>query len=74
MNDSQNIDALGWQARARAARPSGSAFINGAAVAAHSGATFDCISPIDGRRLAAVAACDRLDVDAAVAAARASFD
>jgi acyl-CoA reductase-like NAD-dependent aldehyde dehydrogenase len=75
MNDfARTIDAAGWRARARAARPSGSALINGAAVAARSGATFECISPIDGRRLAAVAACDRLDVDAAVVAARASFE
>ncbi|MFO1265468.1 MAG: aldehyde dehydrogenase [Rubrivivax sp.] len=43
-------------------------------VAAASGATFDAISPIDGRRLAAVAAGDAADIDAAVAAARASFE
>ena len=37
-------------------------------------ASFDCISPIDGRKLATVAACDRSDVDRAVAGARASFE
>jgi len=63
-----------WHVRAQALRPTGLALINGALVPARSGACFDCISPIDGRRLASVAACDREDVDLAVAAARASFE
>src|SRR3984885_2618335 len=75
MNDSQTVEtAESWHARARAVRPVGLAVINGALAAARSGATFDCVSPIDGRVLAAVAACDTPDIDAAVAAARAAFD
>jgi acyl-CoA reductase-like NAD-dependent aldehyde dehydrogenase len=75
MNDSQNLgSAQSWHARSRAVRPVGLALINGALAAARSGATFDCVSPIDGRVLAAVAACDTPDIDAAVAAARAAFD
>jgi gamma-glutamyl-gamma-aminobutyraldehyde dehydrogenase len=52
----------------------GRAFIGGRRVGAASGETFECLSPIDGRRLAAVARCRDADVDAAVGAARASFD
>ncbi len=43
-------------------------------VDAASGKTFSCISPIDGRVLAEVAACDSEDVDRAVTAARAAFE
>lgn len=50
------------------------AFINGQYVDAASGKTFDCISPIDGRVLTQVAACDKEDVDRAVKAARAAFE
>ena len=50
------------------------AFIDGHYVDAADGATFDCISPIDGRTLAQVAACDKADVDRAVAAARRAFE
>jgi len=75
MNDSNILgNAESWHARARAARPGGVAVINGIPTPAHSGATFDCISPIDGRVLAAVASCDSTDIDAAVAAARAAFE
>jgi gamma-glutamyl-gamma-aminobutyraldehyde dehydrogenase/4-guanidinobutyraldehyde dehydrogenase/NAD-dependent aldehyde dehydrogenase len=75
MNKSPDLGTTdSWHARAHALRPGGLALINGALVAASSGATFDCVSPIDGRVLAAVAACDTADVDAAVAAARAAFD
>ncbi len=75
MNDpSHPGDAASWHARARTVHPGGLALINGALAPARSGATFDCISPIDGRKLAAVAACDTADVDAAVAAARGSFE
>ena len=75
MNDSSNLGtAESWHARARALRPGGLALINGELKPAASGVTFNCISPIDGRLLAAVAACDTPDVDAAVAAARAAFE
>ncbi len=63
-----------WHARARLLRPEALALINGALVPARSGSSFDCISPIDGRRLATVAACDKADVDLAVAGARAGFE
>ncbi|WP_373504502.1 aldehyde dehydrogenase [Aestuariivirga sp.] len=50
------------------------AFINGKYVAAASGKTFDCVSPIDGKVLTHVAECDAEDVNRAVAAARAVFE
>jgi len=52
----------------------GRAVINGQRVASVTGQSFDCISPVDGRVLTAVARCGQADVDAAVAAARAAFD
>jgi gamma-glutamyl-gamma-aminobutyraldehyde dehydrogenase/4-guanidinobutyraldehyde dehydrogenase/NAD-dependent aldehyde dehydrogenase len=50
------------------------AFIGGKFLPAASGATFDCISPIDGKALTKVAMCDQIDVDRAVKAARKTFD
>lgn len=52
----------------------GRAFINGERVAARDAQTFDCISPVDGRVLAAVARCGEADIEAAVAAGRAAFE
>jgi gamma-glutamyl-gamma-aminobutyraldehyde dehydrogenase len=49
-------------------------FIDGGFRAAASGATFNSINPATGEVLAAVAAADDVDVDAAVVAARASFE
>ena len=63
-----------WRARARALEINGNAFIDGRYVPAASGATFDCVSPIDGRILGSVASTDAADVDRAVAAARRAFD
>ena len=63
-----------WRARARALAINGNAFIDGRYVPASSGATFDCVSPIDGRVLVAVASTDAPDVDRAVAAARSAFE
>jgi len=63
-----------WHERAAALEIDGRAFIDGARVQARSEARFDCISPIDGRKLLEVARCDLADVDAAVGAARAAFD
>ena len=54
--------------------PEGRAFIDGQYVAAISGETFACISPIDGTEIARIAACDTADVDRAVAGARAAFN
>ncbi len=63
-----------WHGRAAELKFDGRAFINGQRVAAQSGATFDCISPVDGRKLVDVARCDANDIDAAVTAARAAFE
>jgi 4-guanidinobutyraldehyde dehydrogenase/NAD-dependent aldehyde dehydrogenase len=63
-----------WHERAAALGIDGRAFIGGERVWARSEQQFDTLSPIDGRRLGPVARCDRSDVDAAVAAARAAFD
>ncbi len=52
----------------------GRAFIDGAYVGAKSGQTFSCISPGTGQAVAEVASCDEHDVDAAVKAARHSFE
>lgn len=63
-----------WHDRAWALRPSGEAFIDGAFRGALSGATFEKTSPVDGRALAQIAACDAEDVELAVKSARAAFE
>ncbi|MFV3306064.1 aldehyde dehydrogenase [Pseudomonas sp. NY15181] len=63
-----------WEARAKALKIEGRAFIQGEYLAAASGDTFDCISPVDGRLLAKVASCDAADAERAVQSARATFD
>ena len=63
-----------WEAAAAQIRPEGRAFINGQYVAAKSGKTFAKTTPIDGRVIAQVADCDAADIDAAVWAARESFE
>jgi len=50
------------------------AVIDGKGIASRSGATFDNISPRNGRLLNKIALCDEHDVDAAVAAARKAFE
>jgi gamma-glutamyl-gamma-aminobutyraldehyde dehydrogenase len=50
------------------------AIIGGHFVDSASGETFDCISPIDGKKLASVARCGAEDVERAVAAARKAFE
>lgn len=50
------------------------AIIDGRPVDSASGETFDCISPIDGKKLASVARCGAEDVERAVAAARKAFE
>jgi 4-(gamma-glutamylamino)butanal dehydrogenase len=50
------------------------AFIDGEFRPAASGSTFDSLAPATGQPVAAVAACDRGDVDAAVRSGRAAFD
>ncbi|MEO6186651.1 MAG: aldehyde dehydrogenase [Steroidobacteraceae bacterium] len=66
--------AVDWQARAQALQPRRQLFIDGQFAPARSGETFECISPIDGRVIAPVAAGAAPDVDAAVASGRAAFD
>jgi acyl-CoA reductase-like NAD-dependent aldehyde dehydrogenase len=73
MNES-DYEGIDWHERARALRPRGEAVIDGKRVGAHDGATFACLSPIDGRQLALVAAGGPADIDAAVAAARRVFE
>jgi len=63
-----------WERRAQALKIEGRAYIQGEYTAAASGATFECISPVDGRLLGQVASCDGADADRAVAAARAAFE
>jgi len=63
-----------WEQRARSLAVEGRAFIDGKYWAAVSGATFDCLSPIDGRLLGKVASCDAADSDLAVAVARQTFE
>jgi acyl-CoA reductase-like NAD-dependent aldehyde dehydrogenase len=67
-------ETIDWHARAAAFKPRRQVFIEGHWRDAVTGATFDCISPVDGRVLAAVAAGDAADVDAAVRSARTAFD
>ncbi len=62
-----------WTAAAAALTPNGQAWVDGAAVDAVSGETFESRSPRDGALLARVARCATSDVDAAVAAARRVF-
>lgn len=66
--------SVDWHARAKSLKIDGRAFINGQRVAAIDGGTFECFSPIDGRKLADVASSKLADVDAAVSAARSAFN
>jgi acyl-CoA reductase-like NAD-dependent aldehyde dehydrogenase len=63
-----------WARRAEELNPRRQAYIDGAFVDAASGETFPCISPITGRTIAEVVACDTEDVDRAVRAARVAFE
>jgi acyl-CoA reductase-like NAD-dependent aldehyde dehydrogenase len=65
---------IDWRARAAELQFDGRALIGGQRVAATSGETFDCISPIDGRVLTKVARGRQADIDAAVMSARRAFD
>ena len=65
---------IDWHLRAKNLKIDGRALINGKRVNAADGATFECFSPIDSRKLADVASCKSADVDLAVAAARAAFN
>ncbi len=67
-------DRAGWERLAALLRPEGRAFISGRHRPAGDGGVFEDVSPIDGRVLCQVARCRSADVDAAVSAARASFE
>ncbi|MCI1010894.1 aldehyde dehydrogenase [Pseudomonas oryzihabitans] len=62
-----------WERRAQALTIEARAFIDGRYQAAQGGATFEDLSPVDGRPLAQVASCMAEDAELAVQAARASF-
>ncbi|MDP1657727.1 MAG: aldehyde dehydrogenase [Methylotenera sp.] len=64
---------IDWHQRAKDLRIDGRAFINGERVDTLDGGTFECFSPIDGRKLADVASSKAADVDRAVVAARTAF-
>ena len=63
-----------WKKLGSEIKLDGRAFINGKRVAAANGALFDCISPIDGKKIAEIARCDAADINLAVASARAAFE
>ena len=63
-----------WTARAASCPIHSQAFIDGKFVDSLSGKTFDCVSPIDGRLLTKISACDAEDIELAVRAARRSFE
>ena len=69
-----NLTLADWQQRADAVKIEGRAFINGQYTDAVSGATFECVSPVDGRLLGLVASCDEADANLAVANARQVFE
>ncbi|WP_374259226.1 aldehyde dehydrogenase [Aquabacterium sp.] len=75
---SPSAQARIWRDRADALvaeqRLDGRAWIDGQRVAAQGGATFDCVSPIDGRVLGQIARGQAADVDAAVQVARRTFE
>jgi acyl-CoA reductase-like NAD-dependent aldehyde dehydrogenase len=67
------VSAIQWRERAAALKPRSGVFIDGRFVAAASGASFDNLNPATGRSLGSIAAGEPLDVDRAVASARAAF-
>ncbi|MET1079376.1 MAG: aldehyde dehydrogenase [Pseudomonas sp.] len=63
-----------WEQRAQRLVIEGRAFIHGEYTAAVDAATFECISPIDGRVLGQVASCAAADAERAVQSARRTFE
>ena len=63
-----------WEQRAKTLTIETRAFVHGEYRDAASGATFECISPVDGRLLGLVASCDQADAELAVKDARATFE
>jgi phenylacetaldehyde dehydrogenase len=73
MHAQVQVTPLSSEVESFVARPR-QVLIGGRWVGAKSGKTFDVFDPSTGQPIAAVAACEKADVDAAVAAARAAFD
>jgi phenylacetaldehyde dehydrogenase len=73
MNSDSDLIALSARVQQFTAQPR-KVLIDGRWVPAQSGETFDVFNPADGQRIARVAACEKVDVDAAVSAARKAFD
>jgi phenylacetaldehyde dehydrogenase len=75
MNAQMNSDLISLNARVQqfVAQPR-KVLIDGRWVPAKSGETFDIFDPATGQRIGRAAACEKPDVDAAVAAARKAFD
>ncbi|HKU88858.1 MAG TPA: aldehyde dehydrogenase [Steroidobacteraceae bacterium] len=73
MSAQPKVTATQWRERAATLEPRSGVFIDGRFVPSASGATFDNINPATGRSLGSVAAGEQLDVDRAVASARAAF-
>lgn len=71
MTDSTQI--IDWHGRAKTLKIDGRAFINGVRVVGVDNSTFECFSPIDGRKLADVTSSKAADIDIAVAVARTAF-
>jgi acyl-CoA reductase-like NAD-dependent aldehyde dehydrogenase len=67
-------DRSTWERLAASSKPEGRAFIGGRLVPALDGRVFEDLSPIDGTLITEVARCGAADIDAAVRAARASFE
>lgn len=70
----ESVGRAEWQARAERLELPTLAWIDGRAVPAADGATFECRNPATGALLCDVAACDSEDVDRAVAGARRAFE
>ena len=68
------MSTIDWHVRAASLTIDGRAVINGQRVHAVDGATFESLSPVDGRKLADVARCQSTDIDRAVSTARAAFE
>lgn len=63
-----------WKHLSTEIKLDGLAFINGRRADALSGDSFDCISPIDGKKIAEISRCNGDDINVAVMAARAAFE
>jgi gamma-glutamyl-gamma-aminobutyraldehyde dehydrogenase len=67
-------DRRSWERLSATLAPQGRAFIAGRPIDAFDGRVFEDVSPIDGKGFCQVARCGAAEVDAAVNAARASFE